>query len=474
MNLTHCLPLASLAVVLAMHGPAAASGALLYHDDQASFAAAVAGAGLAGNLVSGNLAAAGAAHGVTEGNPYGVIDPTAVTIGAASFVGLNDGNAASFLVENNYRIGGVFYLHGIFNGLDNALTISFAVPVRAFSFTSNVFNVTIAGAPGPVPLTLTLSTGQVIQTSTTPYYFGGPVDPPEAAPLVFNGLVSDTAFTSITISTQAQNFNVTAFALAPVPEPQSALLLLAGLGVIGGVARRRRGWSAVVRAAALAAGAVVALPASAASAVVPGAANPNLAGRDPGYSCCSGDALPGQAPTLVSGLALTGGAVLTFSVSGEVSYGGGPVGGNNPDGSPYGGVPINYGDGIAAPVNLDRVDALVGVFLGVASPTGGATPASIDYAGGIGFASQSPLIGQMFFIGDGLTGSLAGSVQQFIIPGGATRLYLGTVDGYEWGNNSGQFNVDVSLAAVPEPGSLALMAGGLAAIGFVSRRRRPQ
>ena len=261
-------------------------------------------------------------------------------------------------------------------------------------------------------------------------------------------------------------------------DDSAALLLLAGLGVIGWVVwlaqRRRRGWPAAARAAALAAVAAMAVPAMAASAVVPGTANPNLAGRAPGYSCCGGDSLPGQAPTLVTGLALAGGAVLTFSVSGEVSYFGGAGGGNNPDGSPYAGLPINYGDGIAAPVNLDRVDALVGVFLGAASPTGGATPASIDYAGGIGFASQSPLVGQMFFIGDGWTGNLTGSVQQFIVPGGATRLYLGTIDGVEWSNNNGQFNVDVSLAAVPEPGSLALMAAGLAVVGFVSRRRRPQ
>ena len=44
------------------------------------------------------------------------------------------------------------------------------------------------------------------------------------------------------------------------------------------------------------------------------------------------------------------------------------------------------------------------------------------------FASLSPLIDQVFFIGDGLTGDGSGSVQQFIVPTGATALYLGITD----------------------------------------------
>lgn len=243
MNTRHALHPAAIAALFACVAAGAgnaSANAVLYHDNPAAFATALTGAGLAGSLQAGNLGAAGIANGVSPGHPYGVIDPSAITVGAATFAGLNNGNAASFLIDTDYRISGVFYSHQIFNGLDNAVTISFAAPVRAFSFTSNVFNVTITGAPGPVPLTLTLSTGQVIQTTTTPYYFAGGGDPPGAAPLVFNGLLSDTAFSAITISTQTQSFDITAFALAPVPEPQPAMLLLAGLGVIGWLARRHQ------------------------------------------------------------------------------------------------------------------------------------------------------------------------------------------------------------------------------------------
>ena len=85
------------------------------------------------------------------------------------------------------------------------------------------------------------------------------------------------------------------------------------------------------------------------------------------------------------------------------------------------------------------IDALVGVFLGPNPPTSNAAPASIDFSGGavgLSFTTLSPLVQQAFFIGDGLTGSGSGTVQKFIVPAGATRLYLGTVDGFGWYNNS--------------------------------------
>ena len=125
--------------------------------------------------------------------------------------------------------------------IEDAVTFQFAAPVLAFSFFSNVLNVTIIGAPGDVPLTLTTSNGDVVNTTTTPYYFGGDVNPPEAAPVIFNGLVSSTPFTSLTMATTAQAFDITsfAFALAPVPEPGSSALMLAGLAGIAGLLRWR-------------------------------------------------------------------------------------------------------------------------------------------------------------------------------------------------------------------------------------------
>ena len=65
------------------------------------------------------------------------------------------------------------------------------------------------------------------------------------------------------------------------------------------------------------------------------------------------------------------------------------------------------------------------------------------------------MLKQTFYVGDGLT---SGGVQQGrIVPAGATRLYLGTMDGYEWSNNSGAFTARVDV--VPEPSSLLCLAG---------------
>jgi len=64
------------------------------------------------------------------------------------------------------------------------------------------------------------------------------------------------------------------------------------------------------------------------------------------------------------------------------------------------------------------------------------TPAGRDYT------VLSPALKQPFFIGDGLTSS--GAVQRVIAPAGATRLFLGTMDNYEWNNNEGSFDVTVS------------------------------
>lgn len=199
--------------------------------------------------------------------------------------------------------------------------------------------------------------------------------------------------------------------------------------------------------------------AAAATAIVPGSANPNLAGRADGYSCCSGDSVPEQAATLVGDLTFAPGEVIRFEVSGRVSFGGEPPPGDNPDGdNPF--TMTDYGDGISAPQNV-RTNALLGVFLGDDPPTGAPTPEPMSFASGLDFTWLTPEIGQIFFIGDGLTsdtnvGSFDGDRQVFIVPAGATRLFLGTCDGLGWYNNGGTFTVDVTSA----PRSCGDPAGG--------------
>jgi hypothetical protein len=82
----------------------------------------------------------------------------------------------------------------------------------------------------------------------------------------------------------------------------------------------------------------------------------------------------------------------------------------------------------------DFVGALVGVFLEDSLPP--APPAALRFYvsnnadGGIqtNFRTLAPKIGQVFFIGDGLTGTGSGTLQTFFVPPTATHLYLGYVD----------------------------------------------
>lgn len=130
-----------------------------------------------------------------------------------------------------------------------------------------------------------------------------------------------------------------------------------------------------------------------------------------------------------------------------------------------------------------RVMYLAGVFLTDNAPTASA-PASLDFSStalGTSFSELSPLLQQTFYIGDGRTGEGTGSVQTFWVPDGATRLFLGIVDGAYfvggpdyYDNNDGSFSATFQVTTVPEidPTSLAsvisLVVGSLA---LLERRR---
>lgn len=80
-----------------------------------------------------------------------------------------------------------------------------------------------------------------------------------------------------------------------------------------------------------------------------------------------------------------------------------------------------------------RVSALMGVFLTDEPPS---LPAPARLTGGPGAVVTQPLLQQAFYIGAGPV-----TIQ---VPAGATRLFLGTNDGYEWRNNSGMLEVTIS------------------------------
>lgn len=131
-----------------------------------------------------------------------------------------------------------------------------------------------------------------------------------------------------------------------------------------------------------------------------------------------------------------------------------------------------------------RVMFLAGVFLTDAIPSAPA-PVSLDFSStaiGRSFTQLAPLLQQTFYIGDGLTGEGTGSIQSFLVPDGATRLFLGIVDGSYfvggpdyYDNNAGSFSATFEVTTVPEidPNAFAtavsLIVGSLA---LVERRRR--
>jgi hypothetical protein len=196
---------------------------------------------------------------------------------------------------------------------------------------------------------------------------------------------------------------------------------------------------------------------------VPATSNPFLAGMPNGTNSSGGDSAPGQSPVLFTDF--SGGMALTFSPTGTVSFTPSPSG-SSPDGDTV----FSRGaeNGISS-FNLP-LNSLLGVFLDNNQPDGFTAPPAIDFSTGasLTFSSLSPSLRQIFFIGDGLTGTGTGSVQQFFAPAGATRLFFGIPDGSGWNNNAGSFSVTVT--AIPEPSTAAALAG-LTGLGLAMGRR---
>jgi hypothetical protein len=143
---------------------------------------------------------------------------------------------------------------------------------------------------------------------------------------------------------------------------------------------------------------------------------------------------------------------LTFEVSGGVlHYQGGPPYAP-PDGTSV--TNHNWDDDLGENGISDILapyDCLLGLFLDDTQPDLSPDPPNLDFSTqeNRDYLTFSPGLKQPFFIGDGRTS--LGDAQQVIVPAGATRFYLGTMDSSTWLDNSGALNVIVTASCGPTP-----------------------
>jgi hypothetical protein len=179
---------------------------------------------------------------------------------------------------------------------------------------------------------------------------------------------------------------------------------------------------------------------------VPGTSDLWLAGQPDGTQLATQsppmgmDVVPQNAAVEVP---VTAGNTLTFIATGATSNAGFPCPGDTPDGTCFAQLPMLAGPASGLSALTGPLNSLAGVFLDDAAPSGTA-PAALDFTKTSPLASLSPELRQTFWIGDGVTGNGSGTVQAFVVPAGATRLFLASFDatGSNY-NNTGDFTVIV-------------------------------
>ena len=236
-----------------------------------------------------------------------------------------------------------------------------------------------------------------------------------------------------------------------------------------------------IRKLALAAPAVVltasfALASVARAEVVNVDATANIFGAGHTLAPAPGGGSPGILPPFVSFAAGSGVSFTIASIFGSISLS--PDAPNNGNGtSRYGSTDLSSFGGISGIVDARLAGFLVGVFLDDREPSGLA-PSRLFFNTPDDFTNLSPLLQQTFLIGDGVNDT-NGAIQTFFIPAGATRLFLGFADGFDYRglpgqyqDNSGALAVDVRIVSVPEPSILGLLIAGLVGVVGLQRHRQ--
>lgn len=212
--------------------------------------------------------------------------------------------------------------------------------------------------------------------------------------------------------------------------------------------------------------------ASAVTLNVPGTSDPWLAGQPNGTAASWGDVAPDQSPVFAGNV--TPGDTITWAATGHVAFGPGinEFGPNGDLGT------LTYGyvnhfltgspspeNGISDALNIP-IDSLMGVFLGPGVPVSGAEPAALDFSAlGLLSGTLAPLVNQVFYMGDG-------SAQSATVPAGASRLFLGVMDGFGWFNNTGSHTVTLDHVSTPVPDGGSTLGMLVATCGLAEIGRR--
>jgi hypothetical protein len=95
------------------------------------------------------------------------------------------------------------------------------------------------------------------------------------------------------------------------------------------------------------------------------------------------------------------------------------------------------------------LDSMNAVFLGSGLPDSTPAPSTVlDFStqAARDYSTLSPQLKQPFYVGTGQTSG--GSQQTVVVPKGATRLFIGMMDGWEWSNNAGGYNATITEISV--------------------------
>lgn len=104
-------------------------------------------------------------------------------------------------------------------------------------------------------------------------------------------------------------------------------------------------------------------------------------------------------------------------------------------------VPTNSYNGMSnvrAPIG-----AIMAVFLNDNPSSSGSAPSCLDFNTSTqrDYSTLSPQLKQVFFVGDGKRTN--GEVQRIVVPPGATRVFIGMMDAWQWNDNVGNFKFNV-------------------------------